>query len=45
VLGIELDDKSHEEEDRAARDAFVDTVFASAKLPLPTRAHGRVFVL
>jgi hypothetical protein len=34
VLGIELDDKSHEEEDRAARDAFVDTVFASAKLPI-----------
>lgn len=34
VLGIELDDKSHEEEDRAARDAFVDTVFASAGLPI-----------
>jgi very-short-patch-repair endonuclease len=34
VLGIELDDKSHDEEDRAARDAFVDTVFASAGLPI-----------
>jgi predicted acylesterase/phospholipase RssA len=34
VLGIELDDSSHEEEDRATRDAFVDTVFASAALPI-----------
>lgn len=34
VLGIELDDSSHEEEDRADRDAFVDTVFASAALPI-----------
>ena len=34
VLGIELDDKSHEEEARIVRDAFVDTVFASAGLPI-----------
>jgi len=34
VLGIELDDSSHEEENRAARDVFVDTVFASASLPI-----------
>ena len=34
VLGIELDDRSHEEKDRAVRDAFVDTVFASAGLPI-----------
>ena len=34
IAGIELDDSSHEEEDRQQRDAFVDTVFASAGLPL-----------
>lgn len=34
VAGIELDDSSHDEEDRQQRDAFVDTVFASAGLPL-----------
>jgi hypothetical protein len=34
LVGIELDDRSHEAEDRQARDAFVDRVFASASLPL-----------
>ena len=34
VLGIELDDSSHGEEGRVARDAFVDTVFALATLPI-----------
>jgi very-short-patch-repair endonuclease len=34
LLGIELDDSSHEEEERIARDSFVDTVFASAGLPI-----------
>lgn len=34
LAGIELDDSSHEAEDRKARDAFVDDVFRSANLPL-----------
>lgn len=34
LVGIELDDSSHDEDDRVARDAFVDTVFASAGLPI-----------
>jgi len=34
VLAIELDDSSHEREDRRERDAFVDEVLAKAGLPL-----------
>jgi hypothetical protein len=34
LLGIELDDISHDEDDRIARDEFVDSVFASAGLPV-----------
>lgn len=34
VAGIELDDSSHEEDDRQQRDDFVDSAFASAGLPL-----------
>src|SRR5664279_3526495 len=34
LAGIELDDKSHEEEERQQRDAFVDEVFSGAGLPL-----------
>lgn len=34
LAGVELDDKSHEEEDRQARDALVDEVYKSAGLPL-----------
>lgn len=34
LLGIELDDSSHQRSDRAERDCFVDRVFDTAKLPL-----------
>src|SRR5687768_12144430 len=34
ILGIELDDKSHQRLDRQERDEFVENVFVKAKLPL-----------
>ncbi len=34
ILGIELDDKSHQRADRQERDDFVNRVFEAAKLPL-----------
>lgn len=34
LLGVELDDSSHNRPDRQARDEFVDGVFAAAGLPL-----------
>lgn len=34
LVGIELDDKSHQRPDRQERDQFVDRVFAAAQLPL-----------
>lgn len=34
LVGIELDDRSHQREDRQLRDAYVDNVFAAARLPL-----------
>lgn len=34
ILGIELDDKSHQRTDRQERDDFVNHVFEAAKLPL-----------
>jgi len=34
LLGIELDDKSHQKSDRQVRDEFVEKVFTAAKLPL-----------
>jgi len=34
MVGIELDDASHQRADRTARDVFVDEVFATAGLPL-----------
>lgn len=34
IIGIELDDSSHEKEDRRQRDAAVDAVFNAAELPL-----------
>lgn len=34
LVGVELDDKSHQRPDRQTRDAFVDNVFKAAKLPL-----------
>lgn len=34
ILGIELDDRSHQRADRQQRDHFVENVFAAAGLPL-----------
>ncbi len=34
IAGIELDDKSHQRQDRQERDAFVDQVFKAAGLPI-----------
>lgn len=34
LVGIELDDKSHQRKDRQERDAFVDSVYKAAGLPL-----------
>jgi len=34
LVGIELDDKSHQRQDRQERDAFIDQVFKAAGLPL-----------
>jgi len=34
LVGIELDDKSHQKSDRRARDEFVEKVYEAAKLPL-----------
>jgi hypothetical protein len=34
LAGVELDDSSHQRDDRVTRDKFVDEVFAACKLPL-----------
>jgi hypothetical protein len=34
ILEIELDDKSHQRNDRQERDQFVDQVFKAARIPL-----------
>ena len=34
MVGIELDDKSHQQSSREARDEFVEKVYEAAKLPL-----------
>jgi len=34
LIGVELDDKSHQKSDRKKRDEFVNTVFAAGNLPL-----------
>jgi hypothetical protein len=34
VVAVELDDRSHEREDRRQRDALVDRVFKAAELPI-----------
>lgn len=34
IVGIELDDKSHQRNDRQTRDEFVEQVYRAAKLPL-----------
>jgi very-short-patch-repair endonuclease len=41
LLGIELDDASHERKDRVERDEFVDRVFEAAGLPLLHVKAGR----
>jgi very-short-patch-repair endonuclease len=43
LLGIELDDSSHEQEDRVERDALVDQVFQAAGLPLLRVTAARVY--
>lgn len=43
VLGIELDDSSHERSDRRKRDEFVDRVFDAAELPLLRIKAKRVY--
>jgi len=45
LVGIELDDKSHQREDRQARDVFVDGVFAAADLPLIHVPVKRAYVV
>ncbi len=45
LVGIELDDKSHQREDRRERDAFVDQVFAAATLPLLHVTAKRAYVV
>lgn len=45
LLGIELDDKSHQREDRKQRDQFVDGVFAAAGLPLLHVPVKRAYVI
>ncbi len=48
IAGVELDDRSHQRADRVARDEFVDSVFAAAKLPLihvPAQANYSVTAL
>ena len=44
LVGIELDDSSHQRSDRQARDAFVDGVFEAADLPLLHIPVKRAFV-
>lgn len=34
IIGVELDDRTHQRQDRKDRDGFVDTVFEGAGLPL-----------
>ena len=45
VLAIELDDASHDEADRLARDQFVDSVLESAALPIVHVKARRGYVL
>ncbi len=44
LVGIELDDSSHQRPDRQARDAFVNGVFAAARLPLLHVTAQRAYV-
>jgi len=43
LLGIELDDGSHDDEQRFARDSFVDTVYQCARLPILHVAAKRAY--
>jgi ssDNA-binding Zn-finger/Zn-ribbon topoisomerase 1 len=45
VCGIELDDTSHERQDRVIRDRFVNQVFQNAHLPLIRYTNKRSYVL
>jgi hypothetical protein len=45
VVAIELDDSSHDEEDRQSRDEFVDQVLAAAALPIVHMPAKRGYVL
>ncbi len=45
LVGIELDDSSHQREDRQERDMFVDGVFAAAGLPLIHASAKRAYVV
>ncbi len=45
LVSIELDDRSHDREDRRERDAFVDQVFAAARLPLLHVPVKRAYVI
>ena len=40
LVGIELDDSSHDRPDRRERDKFVDSVYSSACFPLCTFVLG-----
>ena len=43
IAGLELDDQSHERQDRVKRDAFVDEVFEAAGLPLLHIPYQRTY--
>jgi len=43
LLGIEVDDSSHQRKDRQKRDVFVENVFAAAALPLLRIPAGRIY--
>ncbi len=43
LLGVELDDDSHQKKDRMERDDFVDQVFAAAELPILHVQAARVY--
>jgi hypothetical protein len=45
ICGIELDDTSHERQDRVIRDKFVNQVFKNAQLPLIRYTNKRSYVL
>lgn len=45
MVGIELDDNSHQRPDRQERDAFVDQAFQAAGLPLLHVAVKRAYVV